>query len=411
MQLDERFTILAGAAKSGRAERLEANRMARRRYQTGSLFIRGKKKQWVARWREQLIASDGKIVSVQRSEAIGFVSELSKKEAQNILQSKLRTINAGTHKPQSAVPFKRFVEEIWKPGVLSLLKPGSIRYYGNQLDHHVVPAFGAKRICEITRADVQCFIAQKRKSHSGSTVHGMKTALGKVLQSAVEWGYVEQNVARGVYVGNREPVRESLYLSAAETQKLIAGLEEPTRTVVVVAVLTGLRIGELLALRWGNVDFVRGIIQVRETVSEGKFGSPKTKTSRRDLPMSEPLRQSLLAHRGRSRQTGESDLVFASRKQTPLNSKNLMRRSLRPTCETLKLPLICWHSFRHTNATLLGEVGESIKTAQSLLGHSDLETTLRIYTHAIPESQKRAVDKVAEILFPNVPKSESEVVN
>ena len=59
---------------------------------------------------------------------------------------------------------------------------------------------------------------------------------------------------------------------------------------------------------------------------------------------------------------------------------------------------------RHTHATILGEVGESVKTAQALLGHSDLETTLNVYTHAIPESQKRAVDKVAEILFPNVPK-------
>ena len=65
----------------------------------------------------------------------------------------------------------------------------------------------------------------------------------------------------------------------------------------------------------------------------------------------------------------------------------------------LGLPFISLHSFRHTRATLLGDVGESLKTAQALLGHSDLETTLNIYTHAIPESQKRAVDKVAEILL------------
>jgi integrase len=76
---------------------------------------------------------------------------------------------------------------------------------------------------------------------------------------------------------------------------------------------------------------------------------------------------------------------------------------LRPACAKLELPLITWHSFRHTHATLLGEVGESLKMAQALLGHSDLETTLNVYTHAIPESQKRAVDKVAEIMFPIVP--------
>jgi integrase len=70
----------------------------------------------------------------------------------------------------------------------------------------------------------------------------------------------------------------------------------------------------------------------------------------------------------------------------------------------LKLPAITWHSFRHTHATLLGEVGESLRTAQAILGHSDLETTLNVYTHAIPESQRRAVDKVAEIVFADVRK-------
>jgi integrase len=233
----------------------------------------------------------------------------------------------------------------------------------------------------------------------------MRTALGKVLQSAVDWGYTEQNAARGINIGSRGPKTERLYLSARESVKLIASLKEPVRTLVLVAVLTGLRIGELLALRWKHLDLLLGRIQVRETVSEGKFGTPKTKSSRRDVPISDTVREALLVQRSRSRQTGADDLIFTTPKQTPLNPKNLLRRQLRPACVALELPLVSWHSFRHTHATLLGEVGESLKTAQALLGHSDLETTLNVYTHAIPESQKRAVDKVANILFPNVPNS------
>jgi YD repeat-containing protein len=80
-------------------------------------------------------------------------------------------------------------------------------------------------------------------------------------------------------------------------------------------------------------------------------------------------------------------------------------RALAPTCDRIKLRRVSWHSFRHTNATLLGEVGESIKTAQAILGHSDLETTLNTYMHAIPDSQRRAVGPVAGVLFPDVPKS------
>jgi integrase len=121
--------------------------------------------------------------------------------------------------------------------------------------------------------------------------------------------------------------------------------------------------------------------------------------------MSQPVCEALAFQRGRCPQTDPDDLVFATRKQAALNPKNLLRRELRPACIRLKLPLITWHSFRHTHATLLGEVGESLRTAQALLGHSDLETTLNVYTHAIPESQRRAVDKVAKVLFADVRKT------
>jgi integrase len=402
--LDAGYTI-ASAEKSGWASPKGDVQVARRRYQTGCLFIRGKKrKKWVARWREPVIAADGTIDSIQRSDVLGLCSELSKSKARDLLHAKLRTLNSGSHRPQSTILLKNFVDDVWTPSVLALLKPGSIQYYGKQLKGHVIPAFGSRSLCEISRADVQCFVAEKRKQgYSGSSIHGMRTALAKVLQSAVDWGYLEQNSARGVNVGNREPKNERLYLSPDEVRRLVAVLEEPVRTLVVVSALTGLRIGELTALRWKHVDSARGVIQVRETVSEGNFGTPKTRSSRREIPISDPVLSALTLHRTRCRQVGSEDLIFSSRNQTPLNPKNVSRRVLRPACVKLGLPLITWHSFRHTHATLLGEVGESLKTAQALLGHSDLETTLNVYTHAIPESQKRAVDKVAEILFPNVP--------
>lgn len=230
----------------------------------------------------------------------------------------------------------------------------------------------------------------------------MRTALSKVLQAAVDWNLLEQNPARGIRIGDRKPKTERVFLNPSEVRKLLSSLPEPCHTLVLVAVLTGLRVGEILALRWKNLDLIRGVIQVRETVSEGRFGSPKTKSSRRDVPMSQPVRKALKAQHARCILTGPDDLAFTTRKQTPLNPKNLLRRVLQPACKALELPLISWHSFRHTHATQLAESGESLRTAQAILGHSDLETTLNVYTHAIPEAQKRAVDKVAEVLFTNV---------
>jgi integrase len=83
--------------------------------------------------------------------------------------------------------------------------------------------------------------------------------------------------------------------------------------------------------------------------------------------------------------------VYAPRYRVEYN------RQLAPACDAIELPRLSWHSFRHTHATLLHESGESLKTAQSLLGHSDLETTLAVYTHVVPGSQKRAVERVAGV--------------
>jgi integrase len=179
----------------------------------------------------------------------------------------------------------------------------------------------------------------------------------------------------------------------------------------VIAVLTGLRIGELLALRWKPVDLVHDVIHARETVHEGQFGSPKTKSSRRDVPMSQPVRGALMAQRGKHTGAGAENLVFISRNDTPINPKNLLRRVLQPTCRKLNLPVISWHSFRHTHAALLGEVGVSLRTAQAILGHSDLKTTLNFYTHAIPESQKPVIAEVAGLVFPTVPEFSADTEN
>jgi integrase len=119
--------------------------------------------------------------------------------------------------------------------------------------------------------------------------------------------------------------------------------------------------------------------------------------------MSEVVQIALLAHRGRSRGTEPEALLFASGKQTPVNAKNMLRRVLHPTCKKLGLPPASWQNFRHSHATLLSEAGESLKTAQAILGHSDLKTTLNVYTHTVREPERPEIERVSGILFPNVP--------
>ncbi len=380
--------------------------MAQRRYQSGHLFVRGKRrKNWIARWWENVIRPDGTLGRVQRSEVLGPVSELSKREARKLLEARLRPLNQGRCRPQSIVTFERFVQDKWLPVVGPTQHPGSARTYASKLRCHVLPAFRHKPLNQISRHVVQLFLAEKQARYSGAHVHGMRAVLSKILAAAVEWGFIEENPARGSRVRNRAPVRPRHILNPTQVQSLAVSLPEPCRTLVLLAVLTGLRIGELLALRWERIDLPRGAIAVRETFSEGRFGPPKTKSSERSVPLSATARRILEAHRTRCAQTEPNDLVFATRRQTPLNPKNLLRRVLRPTCDRLGLPPVTWHGFRHTHATLLSEVGVAPRVAQEILGHSDVGMTLNVYTHVLPEAQRDAVEKVGDVLFPNVPNS------
>jgi integrase len=187
-----------------------------------------------------------------------------------------------------------------------------------------------------------------------------------------------------------------------QVRQLIPELTEPCRPVVSIAVLTAMRIGEILALRRKRVDLLRSTIEVAESFSNEEFGSPKTRSSNGILPLSGYLRGVLEAQIGEPGSNSADCLVFKTRTGTPLNSKNPYNRALAPACDRIKQPRVSWHSFRHPHATQLAESGEPLKTAQALLGHSDLETTLNTYMHVIPDSQRRAVDRVAGVLFSDV---------
>ena len=152
--------------------------MARRRYQEGCLFVRPKRKEgkkksekkgrkvkkvWVGRWREDVIQPDGTLGRVLRSEVLGLVSELSKREARKLLEIRLGPINQGWHRPQSTIRFATFVREQFEPLVLPTLKFSTQQVYRVLLNKHLTPAFGDRRLCDIGRADVQRFVLDKLK--------------------------------------------------------------------------------------------------------------------------------------------------------------------------------------------------------------------------------------------------------
>ena len=400
MGLDSGAKLLADAEQAKRAIH-GGIRMARKRFQQGSLFKRGtQRKVWVARWWEEVINLDGSIGRRRRAEVLGTVAELgSRSHAMEVLSRRLNSINSGSYRPQSTRCYADYIAQDWKPVVLPTLKYATQKHYCHILDAHLVPAFGKARLCDIKREWIQSFLATKLNAGlAWKTVKHVRGVLGRTLSTAEDWGYVTQNPVLKTKLPRR-PIRQQakMILTPAQITQLRDQLKEPARSIAMLLVLTGLRIGEILALRWKCVDLTGSALQVEETVYDGHFDTPKSQESARLIPLAAVARAVLARLQPRSGQP--DDLVFRTEAGGPLNRHNLLRRHLRPACRELGIEGISWHSLRHSHATLLDTTGAPLGTVQALLGHATPEITRKIYLHAIPEDQRRAVAGVEALVF------------
>ena len=381
--------------------------MARRRYQTGCVFKRGKRRKvWVARWREDVLCEDGKVGRILRSVVLGAVADLpTRKDAQVRLDEELRAVNQGTVRPESSMLFGTFAEEQWKTLVLPTLKLSTQHGYKTVLAKHLLPYWRDWRLRDIGRQDVQQWVADRfRRKLGWQTVRNAWTLLSGILETAVEYGYLSMNPARGVKFPEKELKEAPVLFTAEDFVKLLEQLDEPYRTMARLIALTGLRIGELLAVRWRCLDLEIGTLSVRESVYEGKFQSPKTRKSRRTMPLGPQIIVWLREHRLRAKRTESDDLVFGNRKGQPLRESKLLRNVLQPAAERAGLGRVTWHQFRHIHSSLLNDLRVPVKIAQEQLGHSSISTTLNIYTHVVDASHRKAIEALERELFPTVPK-------
>ena len=383
--------------------------MARRRYQTGCIFKRGKRRKvWVARWREDVIQPDGSRGRMQRSVVLGLVSEIpTQRQAHALLEERLRPLNLGLQGPQSTISFKAFAEGDWSTLILPTLKHSTRLGYRRVLGRHLLPYFGNWRLCDITKLDVQHFVAEKFcQGLAWQTVRNAWIVLSTILDSALEYSYLTTNQARGVKFPPQAPRREPEILAPEELARLLRQLREPFKTMVTLVALTGVRVGELLALRWRTADLKTGTLRIAASVYEGQIQSPKSEKGTRIIPIGPVTRWLLEAHRQRSVRLQPEDFIFPNRQGGTLSGRNLLQRILAPAAKAAGLGHVTWHQFRHIHSSLLHDLGVPAKIAQQQLGHASADTTLNFYTHVIPETHRRAVDNLERVLFPNVPKLE-----
>jgi integrase len=376
--------------------------VARRRFQKGQLFKSGKRRKvWVGRWREDVMREDGTTGELRRWQVLGTLADLpTRREAQTLLDERLRTINAGASRPEALINFGTFVDQQWKPLVLPTFKASTQHGYKTVLHVHVLPAWRDWRLRDIERLAIQQWVADKFRQGTGwQTVRNAWVLLSGILESAVEYGYLQANPARGVKFPQKGRKEKPAIIAGEDFIRLLKQLHEPYRTMVRLIAATGLRIGELLALRWSALDLEAGSLAVRESVFEGKFQLPKTLMAARTIPLGRHALAALKAHRERATRTAPDDLVFGNGGGKPLRESKLLRNVLQPAGERAGLGRVKWHQFRHIHSSLLNDLKVPVKIAQEQLGHASVSTTLGIYTHVIDASHRKAVEALEERLF------------
>ncbi len=288
--------------------------------------------------------------------------------------------------------------------MLPTMKYATQKSYAYLLRVHLIPALGDLALREVSRERIQAVLnAKLEKGLAWETVHHLQCALSKILGTAVEWGYVEANPVRMTRLPRRCRMSQKALLTPEQLRMLLARLPEPSRSLVLLLVVTGLRIGELLALRWRHVDLETALLRVEETVYGGHFDELKSRHSVRLIPLG-PLAVAILRDKRARVSLDPATLVFPSGKRTVLDRRTLLSRQLKPTAKTLGLGNVNWHLLRHSNATLHDSIGTPLGTVQALLGHSSSEITRQVYLHSLSVDRRGAVERLEALVI--VPKSD-----
>jgi integrase len=335
--------------------------------------------------------------------------------SQREVKAKLNAAKEAQRVGLSVVPQRQTVAGFfaeWLMTVKPTLKPRTWQRYEQFVRIHIAPTLGSTKLVNLTPHDLRKVYAERLTlGLSPTTVHQLHAIIHRALGQAFRDGLILQNVA-DLVTPPRAAMHEMQTLSPAESRTLLAAASaDRLEALYVVALSTGLRQGEALALRWADVDLDSGSLQVRGTLQRGEDGlrieSPKTAGSRRKVSLSTSAVDALKRHKvsqnaERLRLGGlweDMGLVFANEVGRPIEAGNLLRRSFRPLLVKAGLPKMRFHDLRHTAATLLLGKGVHPKIVSEMLGHSKVAITLDLYSHVTPTMQRQATDAMDALLL------------
>jgi integrase len=321
--------------------------------------------------------------------------------------SRSRGLPVAVERQTLAQFLEHWLSEVVKPS----RRPRTYQSYELTARLHIVPALGKIRPEKLTPQEVQALLNRKTQEGelSPRSVAYIRGILRQALNQALRWGLVGRNAA-ALTSAPRIPHREIQPLDAADARRFL-DTAKGTRleALYTVALNLGLRRGELLGLRWSDIDLENSSLRVLQAVQRvgGKLAAAETKTvsSRRTLTLPLSVVATLRSHRARQLQERliagsawqESGLVFTSRVGTPYEPRNL-QRDFERILKHSQVPKVRFHDLRHSAASLLLSQGVPLRLIQEILGHSSIAMTADLYAHIAPSLMREAAEKMESIL-------------
>lgn len=332
------------------------------------------------------------------------ISAPTKRACQALVAAKLTEAERG-HVMDGGKLTVRDLCDAWLKASESSLKPSTLRRYRDTVRLHILPILGAKQIGKLTKADVERLFDDRRNAGlSPTTIFHISGTLHRALDHAERSEWINRNVCELATTPKRATPEMQVWDAAEVRAVFQASAGDSLDALWRLALLTGMRRGELLGLRWQDIDLDSGTLAVRRTLSRGiggtwELGTPKSAAGRRSIALPVLAMDALRRHRSRQREQRLrlgpvwelTDVVFTNETGGPLHVNTLTRRYERLVA-TAGVRRIRFHDLRHTSATLLLSLGEHPKIVQERLGHSSISMTLDRYSHVTKDMQRGAAN-------------------
>lgn len=380
--------------------------MARRRgNHEGSLYFHKTRRRWCAQ-----VSLDGKRLTKYGK---------TQKECRDWMKEMLSKIEGGLTFDGTRITAGNFIDT-WLEGKEISRRSKTVLQYRQIAKQHIVPVLGHLRLQDVTPSHIKQLYALKREEGRGArTIQLIHAVLYNVLKQAVRERTLVHNPMDAVERPKVEQKEMQTLNEEQSRQFLIAASGSAYEMIYYLALVTGMREGELLGLKWADIAWDKGILFIQRQLQEipGRgyvFIPPKTRSGRRHIRLGQATIRRLRDHQRQqeamkveiAEKWQDKDLVFPTSLGTPLDHKRLTTEFKR-ILKRAGLPMIRFHDLRHTSISSLLDMGMPINVVQRRAGHSKASTTVNIYGHAVDESEKETAEKFEELITPIAVKLQS----